>query len=158
MSAMGNWQGLKRRPFRVYVPICVIVIAVSTVSKARFGGSQSEGITLRANTETLCALIGKMQMVAFRYSDDPDAEDPRQLEPYAVGYTKAGNILLFGLETKGYSKSAASGAGELPGWRNLRIDKIRMRTVDALSSTFKPVQWNRSRAISHFMCTAEAVP
>jgi hypothetical protein len=158
MSAIAKWRTLKCRPVSIRALMCAAFTAISTISNAQVGGSQPQGLTLKADPDTLCALVGKMQVLAFRYSDDPDAEDPRQLEPYAVGYTKAGNALLFGFQTKGYSKSAASGAGELPGWRNFRIDKIKMRTVDALNSTFKPTRWKPSRSISDFVCKTEAFP
>ena len=104
MSAIAKGRGLKWQSSGIYVLMCAAVAAISTVLEAQVTGSQSQSITLKADADTLCALVGKMQVLAFRYSDDPDNEDPRQLKPYAVGYTKAGNGLLFGLQTKGIFK------------------------------------------------------
>ena len=60
---------------------------------------------------------------------------------------------------KGYSKSAESGAEKLPGWRNFRVDKIKMRMVNALVSTFDPMLPDayEYRSISEFICKNESV-
>ncbi|HLK81515.1 MAG TPA: hypothetical protein VKT99_08480 [Xanthobacteraceae bacterium] len=100
-----------------------------------------------------------MQVIAFKYGYDPAAAEPRELEPYGVGYTQKRNVLLFGRQVKGYSKSADGGAPELPGWRNFRIDKIRSRTVNALVSTFDAVrpEPEEYRYISEFICKNDSV-
>jgi hypothetical protein len=121
--------------------------------------SQSQGIAIPANSATLCALVGKTQTITFRYVYDPPTAEPRQLEPYAVGYTQRRNVLLFGRQVNGYSKSAEAGSGDLPGWRSFRVDKIRMGMVNASGSTFDPMQPgpNEHRFISEFVCKNETV-
>jgi hypothetical protein len=138
---------------------CVIFVIISTISKSQVSDPQSQGLVVKADAESLCALVGKMQMIAVRYGYDPATAEPRELEPYAVGYTRARNILLFARQLKGYSKSADSGLEKLPGWRNFRIDRVKNGIVNALVSTFNPVQPDLSeqRAISEFVCKNEAV-
>jgi hypothetical protein len=65
-----------------------------------------------------------------------------------------------GRQVKGYSKSAENGTGELPGWRNFRIDKIKMRMVNVLNSTFDPVppDADEYHFVVEFICKNEAVP
>jgi hypothetical protein len=122
---------------------------------------------LKADAASLCALVGKMQVVAFRYGQDPVTAEMRELQPYAVGYTRQHKVLLFGRQVKGYSKSAAGstegtgagGPGGLPGWRNFRIDKIDKGAVNARVSTFEPVRPDpgEHRYITEFVCKNEFV-
>jgi len=136
--------------------MCATIAAMPTGSKAQVSTSEPDGLVVKADVSTLCALIGKMQVVALKYDYDPDME-PREIHPYAVGYTRKGNALLFGLQIKGYSKSAQGGTEKLPGWRSFRIDKIR--TLTALSSTFDPAHPNvsHSRSVLEFACSNESV-
>jgi hypothetical protein len=130
-------------------------------SYAQEQASQAQGLALKADAAALCALVGKMQVIAFRYGYDPVTAEPRELEPYAVGYTKQRKVLLFGRQVKGYSKSSAAGAEAvpLPGWRNFRIDKIDKGVVNARISTFDPVRPapDEHRYISEFVCKNELV-
>jgi hypothetical protein len=101
-----------------------------------------------------------MQVVAFRYGYDPVTSELREMQPYAVGYTRQRKVLLFGRQVKGYSKSAASGTEPvLPGWRNFRLDKIEKGVVNALVSTFEPVRPDPAehRYITEFVCKNEYV-
>jgi predicted DNA-binding transcriptional regulator YafY len=118
----------------------------------------AEGLVLKADAASLCALVGKLQVIAFRYGYDPAAAELRELEPYAVGYTRQRNVLLFGRQVKGYSKSA-SDAAALPGWRNFRIDKIEKGVVNARVSTFAPVRPEPAehRYIAEFVCKNEYI-
>jgi len=139
--------------------MCALFIVFSTKSESQVTNPQSQNIAIKADAASLCALVGKMQVIAFKYSYDPAAAEPRELEPYAVGYTRQRNVLLFGRQVKGYSKSAESGVEDLPSWRNFRIDKIKMRMVNARVSTFDPVRPDpdEHRYISEFVCKNESV-
>lgn len=154
MSAEVKWVRSQRRETGVCALICATFVLFSTASESQVSSSQPQGIVIKADAASLCALVGKMQVVTLRYGYDPVTAEPREIEPYAVGYTRKRDVLLFGRQVKGYSKSAESGAEELPGWRNFRIDKIRMRMVNALVSTFDPVPSdpNEHRYISEFVC------
>ena len=146
--------------------MCAAFVGLSTALHAQAPSStqapaatQSDGLALKADATALCALVGKMQVIAFKYGYDPVTADPRELEPYAVGYTKQRKILLFGRQVKGYSKSTASGAEALPGWRNFRVDKIDKGVVNARVSTFDPVRPapDEHRYITEFVCKNELV-
>jgi hypothetical protein len=147
---------LIRRQTHAGALICAAFAVVSTTSRSQESDRQS--LAVKADTASLCALVGKHQVIALKYGYDPDTAEPREIEPYAVGYTRKGNILLFGRQVKGYSKSAESGAGELPGWRNFRVDKIKTRMVNALTSTFEPIRpaSDDHRSISEFACRNES--
>jgi len=159
MSAEVKWARSQRRPTGICALICATFIVFSTTSESQVTTSQLQGIAVKADAASLCALVGKMQVVTLRYGYDPVTAEPREIEPYAVGYTRSRDILLFGRQVKGYSKSAESGAEELPGWRNFRIDKIKMQMVNALVLTFDPVRPdpNEHRYISEFVCKNESV-
>jgi hypothetical protein len=161
--AAAATSGIPRRAWRqafVAALVCAAFTGSSTPSEAQAPAPQAEGLALKADAAALCALVGKMQVVAFRYGYDPVTADLRELEPYAVGYTKQRNVLLFGRQVKGHSKSAAaSGAEALPGWRNFRIDKIEKGMINARISTFVPVRPDPAehRYISEFVCKNELV-
>jgi len=159
MSAEVQWAISQRGQTCICALICVTFVVFSTTSESQVSNPQSQSIAVKADAASLCALVGKMQVIALRYSYDPATAEPRELEPYAVGYTRKRDILLFGRQVKGYSKSAESGVEELPGWRNFRVDKIKMRMVNALVSTFDPVRPdpNEHRYISDFVCKNESV-
>jgi hypothetical protein len=159
MAAEVNRATLQRRQIFTCALICAALLISSTKSESQVPNPQSQSIAIKADAASLCALVGKMQVIAFKYSYDPAMAEPRELEPYAVGYTSKRNVLLFGRQVKGYSKSAESGAEDLPGWRNFRIDKIKTRMVNALVSTFDPVRPdpNEHRYISEFVCKNESV-
>jgi hypothetical protein len=138
--------------------MCAAVLGLATPSHAQ--DPVEQGLALKADAAALCALVGKMQVIAFKYGYDPVTAEARELEPYAVGYTKQRKVLLFGRQVKGYSKSTAGGAeASLPGWRNFRIDKIDKGVVSARVSTFDPVRPapDEHRYISEFVCKNELV-
>jgi hypothetical protein len=162
MAAAGTWRVLRRQAWRLVLPFALIgamSIGVPAPSGAQAPAQQAEGIALKADAASLCALVGKMQVIAFRYGYDPVTAELRELEPYAVGYTRQRHVLLFGRQVKGYSKSAVSGAEVLPGWRNFRLDKIDRGMVNARVSTFDPVRPDPAehRYISEFVCKNELV-
>ena len=156
-------EGQRVKPQRRQILICALMgvafVAFAAKSEAQAPNAQPQSIAIKADPTSLCALVGKMQVIAFRYNYDPAAAEPRELELYGVGYTQKRNVLLFGRQVKGYSKSTDSGAEGLPGWRNFRIDKIKLRTVNALVSTFDAVrpEPDEYRYISEFICKNDSV-
>jgi hypothetical protein len=159
MSAAAK-QGI---PGRLQAFVCALMWAalavLPTKSEAQVVDPQAQGLALKAEAASLCALVGKMQVISFRYGYDPVTAELRELEPYAVGYSRQRNVLLFGRQVKGYSKSAVNGAEALPGWRNFRIDKIAKGIINARVSTFDPVRPDpgEHRYISEFVCKNEFV-
>jgi hypothetical protein len=163
MAAAASWAatwGIPRWRQAILAALtCAAFAGFSTPSEAQ-APDPLQGLALKADAAALCALVGKMQVIAFRYGYDPVTAELRELEPYAVGYTRQRNVLLFGRQVKGYSKSAAaSGAEALPGWRNFRIDKIEKGMINARLSTFDPVRPDPAehRYISEFVCKNEFV-
>jgi len=136
----------RRRHNLVCALMCVTLVVVSTKSRSQAANPQSQSIAIKADAASLCALVGMMQVITFKYGYDPATAEPREWELDGVGYTRKRNILLFGRQVKGYFKSAESGAAELPSWRNFRLDTITTGTVNALVSRFDPV---RSDADEH---------
>ena len=159
MLASASWARSKRRLTK-WALMGATIGVISTASEAQIANPQSQPIAINADAAPLCALVGKNQVIALRYYYDPATAEPRVLQPYAVGYTRARNILLFGRQVKGYSKSVENGTGELPGWRNFRIDKIKMRMVNVLNSTFDPLppDADEYHFVVEFICKNEAVP
>jgi hypothetical protein len=157
----GMQRQASRRGFVLAALACAGLTGFAMPSQAEAPAAQeAEGLMLKADAASLCALVGKMQVVAFRYGYDPATAELRELQPYAVGYTKQHHVLLFGRQMKGYSKSAASGAeAGLPGWRNFRLDKIEKGMVNARVSTFDPVRPDPAehRYITEFVCKNESV-
>jgi hypothetical protein len=155
--------GQRAKPQRRQIFICALIgvalVAFAAKSEAQAPYPQPQSVAIKADTTSLCALVGKGQVVAFRYNYDPAAAEPRELELYGVGYTQKRNVLLFGRQVKGYSKSGDSGSEGLPGWRNFRIDKIKLRTVNALVSTFDAIRPDPDeyRYISEFICKNDSV-
>jgi hypothetical protein len=146
MATMESTISTRRRTLTCAI-ICVAFAAIPTASNSQIS-------TTKADVRSLCDLVSKMQVIGLRYYYDPITAEPRELYPYAVGYTRSGNVLLFGRQVKGYSKSAESGEAVLPSWRNFRVDKIKMKEVMALNSTFEPVRPNADeyREIVEFAC------
>jgi hypothetical protein len=135
--------------------LCAAFAPISLPTQAQTSVPQS--LSIKADAASLCAMVGKQQVIVLKYGYDPIDAEPRELEPYAVGYTRKHVVLLFARQVKGYSKSAESGTGDLPGWRNFRIDKIRASRVNALTTTFEPIRpsMENHRLISEFACTNE---
>jgi WYL domain len=134
MRAAWTWTSSLRQA------LPALAFLALTAAPALPQAAAPQGLAIKAETAPLCALIGKQQVLALRYDYDPDTAEPRELEPYGVGYTRKGNILLFGRQVKGYSKSAEGGGGQLPGWRNFRVDRIKAGMVTALPTTFEPTR------------------
>jgi hypothetical protein len=117
--------------------ICVsVILLVSTALHARPAKTESGRIIARNDVTSLCESVEKMKVVALKYYYDPDTAPERKLHPYAVGYTPSQNIIFFGLQVDGYSKSG--GSDSTKGWRNFRADRINRLT--AFDTTFVPVQ------------------
>ncbi len=146
-----------KRLYRLLIVAWALTVAALSATASNAQTSPAQGLAVKADIQTLCALIGKKQVIALRYHYDPSDASPQELHPYAVGYTRKRDVLLFGLQIDGYSKSAKSGTNKLPGWRNFRLDRIK--SVDAVNTTFNPVQPNTAdyRAISEFACRNDSV-
>jgi hypothetical protein len=159
MFATVERDGSKRLQTCIFALTCATFAVASTASQSQVSSPQIRTLAVKADVATLCALVGKMQVITLKYVYDPATAEPRELEPYAVGFTRKRDALLFARQTKGYSKSAENGAGDLPGWRNFRLNKIKGATVNVVGSTFESLQPNPNehRFIAEFVCDNESV-
>ena len=69
--------------------------------------------------------INRKQVITVYYDgDEPGGRGIREVEPVALGKSKAGNLVMRGWDREGASHTAYKGEQPLPGWRLFRLDKI----------------------------------
>jgi hypothetical protein len=100
---------------------------------------------------TYCRAVKEGCLVELTYKDDPLGQ-ARTMHPYAVGTSKRDNILLFGEQLAGYSKSAAEGSGQMPGWRNFNLRKITGSAIGKASSEFHAPDPAELKAMKSYVC------
>jgi hypothetical protein len=108
----------------------------------------------KLDVASLCDLVESMTAVALKYRDDPTSAPTRVFHPYAVGFTPSNNILLFGHQVDGYSKSAKS--DNAVGWRSFRVDKIA--SLARFDQVFRPVRpdYPSRKIIARYACKNRA--
>ena len=86
------------------------------------------GVTIPSSgtlTEKIFSSINQRNIAVLSYDgEDPGGKGNREVEPVALGYSKAGNDVLRAWDFWGASHSAAKGEQPKPGWRLFRLDKI----------------------------------
>jgi predicted DNA-binding transcriptional regulator YafY len=69
--------------------------------------------------------VNRRQVVTIYYDgDEPGGRGIREVEPVALGKSKAGNLVMRGWDREGASHTGYKGEQPLPGWRLFRLDKI----------------------------------
>jgi len=69
--------------------------------------------------------INRKQVITIYYDgDEPGGRGIREVEPVALGKSKAGNLVCRCWDREGASHTAYKGEKPLPGWRLFRLDKI----------------------------------
>lgn len=69
--------------------------------------------------------INKKQVITVYYDgDEPGGRGIREIEPVALGKSKAGNLVMRAWDREGASHTGYKGEQPLPGWRLFRLDKI----------------------------------
>ena len=69
--------------------------------------------------------INRRQVITVYYDgDEPGGRGIREVEPVALGKSKAGNLVMRGWDREGASHTGYKGEQPLPGWRLFRLDKI----------------------------------
>lgn len=82
-------------------------------------------ITEIASIETVQdAVNGRKVCVIYYDGDEPGGRGLREIEPVALGKSKAGNLVMRGWDREGSSHTAYKGEQPLPSWRLFRLDKI----------------------------------
>lgn len=78
-----------------------------------------------ASLETVQDAIKRRQVCIINYDgDEPGGKGIREIEPVALGKSKAGNLVMRGWDKEGASHTGYKGEQPLPGWRLFRLDKI----------------------------------
>ena len=69
--------------------------------------------------------VNRRQVITIYYDgDEPGGRGIREIEPVALGKSKAGNLVMRGWDREGASHTGYKGEQPLPGWRLFRLDKI----------------------------------
>ena len=90
-------------------------------------GSLKSLITEAASIDDIRRAIEQKQVCSIYYEgDEPGGRGLREIEPVALGRSKAGNMVLRGWDRTGASHTAYKGEQPLPSWRLFRVDKISM--------------------------------
>jgi predicted DNA-binding transcriptional regulator YafY len=105
-------------------------------------GSLKSLITEAASIDDIKRAIEQKQVCSIYYEgDEPGGRGLREIEPVALGRSKAGNMVLRGWDRTGASHTAYKGEQPLPSWRLFRVDKISM---------LKPTRENFTQAQSGY--------
>jgi predicted DNA-binding transcriptional regulator YafY len=78
-----------------------------------------------ASLDSVQTAVNNRNVVVIYYDgDEPGGKGIREVEPVALGKSKAGNLVMRGWDREGSSHTAYKGEQPLPGWRLFRLDKI----------------------------------
>lgn len=78
-----------------------------------------------ASMETVLDCVrNKKTCIIYYDGDEPGGKGLRQIEPVAIGYSKAGNLVVRAWEDSGASHRGYLKTRPMPGWRFFRLDKI----------------------------------
>ena len=78
-----------------------------------------------ASLDSIQSAVNNRNVVIINYDgDEPGGKGVREVEPVALGKSKAGNLVMRGWDREGSSHTAYKGDQPLPGWRLFRLDKI----------------------------------
>lgn len=78
-----------------------------------------------ASIDTIQDAINKKKVCIIYYDgDEPGGRGLREIEPVALGKSKAGNLVCRAWDREGASHTGYKGEQPLPGWRLFRLDKI----------------------------------
>ena len=90
-------------------------------------GSLKSLITEAASIDDIKKSIEQKLVCSIYYNgDEPGGKGLREIEPVALGRSKAGNMVLRGWDRTGASHTAYKGEQPLPSWRLFRVEKITM--------------------------------
>lgn len=78
-----------------------------------------------ASIETVQDAVNRKKVCIVYYDgDEPGGKGLREIEPVALGKSKAGNLVMRAWDREGASHTGYKGEQPLPGWRLFRLDKI----------------------------------
>ena len=70
------------------------------------------------------AVHGRKVCIVYYDGDEPGGRGLREIEPVALGKSKAGNLVMRAWDREGASHTGYKGEQPLPGWRLFRLDKM----------------------------------
>jgi predicted DNA-binding transcriptional regulator YafY len=70
------------------------------------------------------AVNGRQVCIVYYDGDEPGGRGLREIEPVALGKSKAGNLVMRAWDREGASHTGYKGEQPLPGWRLFRLDKV----------------------------------
>lgn len=70
------------------------------------------------------AVNGRKVCIVYYDGDEPGGRGLREIEPVALGKSKAGNLVMRAWDREGASHTGYKGEQPLPGWRLFRLDKV----------------------------------
>ena len=77
-----------------------------------------------ASIETIQDAVNSRKVCIVYYDgDEPGGRGLREIEPVALGKSKAGNLVMRAWDREGASHTGYKGEQPLPGWRLFRLDK-----------------------------------
>jgi predicted DNA-binding transcriptional regulator YafY len=78
-----------------------------------------------ASIDSVQSAVNGRSVAIINYDgDEPGGKGIREIEPVALGKSKAGNLVVRAWDREGSSHTAYKGEQPLPGWRLFRLDKI----------------------------------
>jgi predicted DNA-binding transcriptional regulator YafY len=78
-----------------------------------------------ASMETVLDCVrNRKKCIIYYDGDEPGGRGLREIEPVALGYSKADNLVVRGWEDNGASHRGYLKTRPMPGWRFFRLDKI----------------------------------
>jgi predicted DNA-binding transcriptional regulator YafY len=97
-------------------------------------------LTEIASLETVQDAIKRRQVCIINYDgDEPGGKGVREVEPVALGKSKAGNLVMRAWDKEGASHTGFKGEQPLPSWRLFRLDKIlSMKPTGEIYNTPRP--------------------
>ena len=121
-------------------------------------GSLKSLITEAASIDDIKKSIEQRQVCSIYYEgDEPGGRGLREIEPVALGRSKAGNLVLRAWDREGSSHTAYIGEQPLPSWRLFRVDKITLyKPLRDIFTEPKPgYNFNGDRSMSQVIIIAK---
>lgn len=103
------------------------------------------------------AVNGRKVTVIYYDGDEPGGRGLREIEPVALGKSKAGNLVMRAWDREGASHTGYKGEQPLPGWRLFRLDKIlSMKPTGEIYNTPRPnYNFNGDKSMSSVITIAK---
>lgn len=120
--------------------------------------SLKELLLERASIETVQNAIKRRQVCIINYDgDDPGGKGLREIEPVALGTSKAGNLVMRAWDREGASHRGYLGTKPLPSWRFFRLDKIlSMKPTGEIYNQPRPnYNFNGDKSMTNVMIVAK---